>query len=121
MGRRQERLSVQLAREISILLQREVKDPRIGFATVQRVDLADDLSFAKVYISVLGSDKNERDALIGLKSVAPFIRGTLGKILKIRQTPLLEFVIDKNLDHADRISELLANLNDPDLSTEDES
>ena len=60
MGRRQDRLSVQLVREISTLLQMEVKDPRIGFATVQRVDLTEDLSFAKVYVSVMGNEKDEK-------------------------------------------------------------
>lgn len=115
MGRRQDRLSVQLVREISLLLQREVKDPRIGFATVHRVDLTEDLSFAKVFVSVMGSEKNERDALIGLQRVAPFIRGKLGKALKIRQVPELRFVIDHNLDHSDRINEILNKLNDPDL------
>lgn len=119
MGRRQDRLSVQLVREISLLLQQEVKDPRIGFATVQRVDITEDLSFAKVYVSVLGNEKDEKSALIGLQRVAPFIRSKLGKMLKIRQVPELRFIIDKNLDHSDRISELLNNLKDPDLSTFD--
>lgn len=116
MGRRQDRLGGQLVREISLLLQREVKDPRIGFATVQRVDLTEDLSFAKVYVSVLGNDKQEKSALIGLQRVAPFLRSSLGKMLKIRQVPELRFIIDKNLDHSDRISELLSQLDEPDLS-----
>lgn len=116
MGRRQERLSVQIGREISLLLQNEVKDPRLGFVTVQRVDLNEDLSFAKVFISVLGNDKNEKSAEIALQRSASFIRSKLGKALRIRQVPEIKFLIDHNLDHSDRISELLAGLNDPDLS-----
>ncbi|MBP5246922.1 MAG: 30S ribosome-binding factor RbfA [Fibrobacter sp.] len=104
------RLDEQFREEISKLLMKGLKDPRIGFVTISRVEITNDLSYAKVYISVLGSDREKAASLIGLRNSAGFIRTYLGKALKIRKIPLLSFVLDESLDHAMHIEEILAEL-----------
>lgn len=110
MSRRTERLGVLFREEISLLLQRGLKDPRVGFATIQRVDVVEDLSYAKVFVSIMGTDKEKNDTLIGLKNSAGFIRQHLGKAIKIRKVPELTFVEDMNLQHAERIETILSEL-----------
>lgn len=112
MGRRTDRLGEQFRQEISKLLQTEIKDPRIGFVTLSRVDVADDLSQARVWTSVMGSDKEKKDSLIGLNQSASYIRKLLFRSMKIRKLPRFEFVLDENLDHSFRIQEMLHDLNE---------
>ena len=110
MSRRTDRLGELFREEISKLLQKGLKDPRVGFATISRVDITEDLSYGNVLVSVMGSDKEKRDTLIGLKNSAGFIRQFLGKGIKIRKIPELSFVLDENLEHAMRIESILAEL-----------
>ena len=104
------RLDEQFREEISKLLMKGLKDPRIGFVTISRVEITNDLSYAKVFISVLGSDREKAASLIGLRNSAGFIRTYLGKALKIRKIPQLSFLLDESLDHAMHIEEILAEL-----------
>ena len=104
------RLDEQFREEISKLLMKGLKDPRIGFVTISRVEIMNDLSYAKVFISVLGSDREKAASLIGLRNSAGFIRTYLGKALKIRKIPQLSFLLDESLDHAMHIEEILAEL-----------
>lgn len=104
------RLDEQFREEISKLLMKGLKDPRIGFVTISRVEITNDLSYAKVFISVLGSDREKAASLIGLRNSVGFIRTYLGKALKIRKIPQLSFLLDESLDHAMHIEEILAEL-----------
>ena len=104
------RLDEQFREEISKLLMKGLKDPRIGFVTISRVEITNDLSYAKVFISVLGADREEAASLMGLRNSAGFIRTYLGKALKIRKIPQLSFLLDESLDHAMHIEEILAEL-----------
>lgn len=106
------RLDEQFREEISKLLMKGLKDPRVGFVTISRVEITNDLSYAKIYISVLGSDREKASSLIGLRNSSGFIRTYLGKALKIRKIPQLNFVLDESLDHAMHIEEILAELKD---------
>lgn len=111
MSRRTDRLDEQFREEISKLLQKGLKDPRISSLTsITRVTITDDLSYAKVMVSVMGSDKEKRDSLVGLNNSAGFIRSVLGKSLKIHKVPELNFVLDENLEHAMHIEGILAEL-----------
>ena len=106
MSRRTDRLDEQFREEIGKLLQKGLKDPRVSsLASITRVNITEDLSYAKILVSVMGSDKEKRDTLVGLNNSAGFIRGVLGKELKIRN-----FVLDENLEHAMRIEEILTEL-----------
>ncbi|KMP11640.1 ribosome-binding factor A [Candidatus Nitromaritima sp. SCGC AAA799-C22] len=108
--KRSERVQELLLEEISALIQRGLKDPRIGFATVTRVDLSDNLKHAKVYISVLGSETEQKDTLTGLTRAAGFIRGSLGKKLYLKFIPALEFLADETAGHVERINKIINDL-----------
>lgn len=106
-SRRIERLNEQLKREITTIVREEVRDPRVGIVTITAVDVSADLSVARVYINVLGEDEVRRASLEGLHAAAPFIRTELGKQLHVRRAPELRFEIDRSLDYAMRIEQLL--------------
>jgi ribosome-binding factor A len=108
--RRVARLNEQLKREITELLRYKVKDPRVGMATVTEVSTAPDLSFARVYISVIGEDAEKAEVLEGLRAAAPFIRGELGRRLRVRRVPELDIQLDRSLEQALRIEKLLAEV-----------
>ena len=108
--KRSERVQELLLEEISALIQRGLKDPRIGFATVTRVDLSDNLKHAKVYISVLGGEGEQKDTLAGLTRAAGFIRGSLGKNLYLKFIPALEFILDDTAEKVEKITKILNDL-----------
>ncbi len=108
--KRSQRIQELLHEEISKLLQRGLKDPRIGFATITDVELTDNLSHAKVFVSVMGSEEEKKNSLIGLKSATGFIRSWLGKNLSLRYIPVLEFIQDHTADRVDKISKILYEL-----------
>ena len=108
--KRSERVQELLLEEISALIQRDLKDPRIGFATVTKVDLGDNLKHAKVYISVYGSKSEQQNTLEGLTRAAGFIRGSLGKKLYLRYIPVLEFILDGTAEHVAKINKIINDL-----------
>lgn len=109
-GKRLERVNQLLKEEISTLLQRELKDPRLGFVTVTEVDTTADLKQAKVFISVLGSDEQWVKSFKALESARGFIWGWLRRNLDLRVTPDLSFRPDRSMEHAARMQTLLAGL-----------
>ena len=96
-----------LRSEISVVLQRRMKDPRVGMVTVTQVDAAADLKRARVFVSVLGDAEQQAAALEGLRSGAGFIRAELMKTLHLRPMPTLEFQPDPSLARGARILDLL--------------
>src|SRR3990172_466511 len=100
MSRRTERINDQLREEISDLVLRELKDPRIsGLVSITEVDVAPDLSHAKVFVSVLGSDEERASTMRALSAGAQFVRRELRRRLTIRRVPELEFLADDSLAH----------------------
>ena len=85
----------------------EVKDPRIKFTTVTRAEVSADLQHAKVFISVMGSDRDRSLTLHGLKSAAGFIQSKLGDRMKTRYVPVLEFVLDEGIRNSLEVARLL--------------
>lgn len=110
MTRRTDRIAHLIQREIGNVILKELTDVRIGFVTISRVEVTTDLAFAKVYISVLGSDKEKRDSMAGLAHSASYLRTHLSKVLQMRTVPRLTFVEDKNLDHGFRINQILNDI-----------
>ena len=96
-----------LLREISMIISREINDPKLGFPTVTEVDVAPDLNTAKVYVSFLGKNYKKRDGLEVLRKSKGLIKRELSKSLKMRKIPDLTFIVDDTLDKADRIEEIL--------------
>ena len=99
-----------LLEEISKLMTHGLKDPRIGFVTVTRVELSDNIKNARVMVSILGDEKQKEDSLEGLNSAKGFIRGHLGKNLYLRYIPELEFKLDKSAEHVEKITRIISEL-----------
>lgn len=112
-SKRLARLNEQLKREIAELLRTRVRDPRVDLVTVTGVEVSRDLAVAKVFVRLGGETANRAESLQGLDAAAPFLRGTLGKILHIRRIPELRFEEDRSLEHARRIEEILAEVEIP--------
>ena len=111
-GRRPERLGHQIRVELAELISREVKDPRIGFATVTRVDLSPDLHHARVWVSVLGSAEEQQNSVAGLSSAAGFLRHEIGHRLALRRVPELEFILDHGAEAGEEIERLLRKIHE---------
>jgi ribosome-binding factor A len=113
---RQERLADLLIREISDILLKEVKDPRVGFITLTKVNLSRDLKHAKVYFSMMEeSQAKKEETVTALGKAAGFIRYRLYKTLRLKYSPEIEFTLDDSLQKADRIEKALK-----DITTQDE-
>jgi ribosome-binding factor A len=106
-SRRPEQVAETLRQVITDALAREVRDPRVGFVTVTAVLVTNDLSHARVMVSVPGEDADKERAMEGLKSAAGFLRSRAARALTTRTVPELHFELDKGLEHAARINQLL--------------
>jgi ribosome-binding factor A len=95
---------------INEVIKNEVKDPRIGFVTITRLELTENLRFARVYVSVMGSDDERAQSFKGIKSATSFIRSRLGKNMRIKKMPELNFVLDHGQEDSDRINRLMHQL-----------
>lgn len=106
-GKRLDRVNQLIKEEISLLLQRELKDPRLGFVTVTEVETTRDLRSAKVFVSVLGDPTQWAASLAALRSARGFVRNWLRQHLDLRVAPELDFRADHSMEHAARIQSLL--------------
>ena len=115
-SRRPEQMAETLRQVITDALAREVRDPRVGFVTITGVLVTNDLSHARVMVSVPGEETVKARALEGLQSAAGFLRSRAARALKTRTVPELHFELDRGLEHAARINELLNTIRqeDPD-------
>jgi len=106
------RVGEQLKKELSQLIQSELKDPRIGFVTVTGVEVTNDLSQATVYLSVLGDDEQKSNTLKALAKANGFLRSELGKRVRLRHTPVLIFKFDSSIEYGSRIEKILGEIQD---------
>jgi ribosome-binding factor A len=108
MSRRTERLGSLIQQEIAVMIQRDLNDPRVPIVTsVTRVKVAEDLSTADVYVSVMGTEGEQQTALVALRHSAGVMRSQLTKALSTRTTPFLKFHIDENLKKEMAVLDLL--------------
>lgn len=107
---RMHRVNELLLEEIAQLLQRGIKDPRIGFVSVIRVETTRDLKNARVYVSVYGEETDQTEALQGLSSAAGYIRHQLFRSLSLKTIPNLSFVLDDSIAHGVHIASVLKQL-----------
>ncbi len=108
--KRSERLGELILTEIADMLMRDLKDPRIGFVTITRVEVSDDLRSAKVFASTIGTEQERARMLEGLASAAGYIRRRLGQTLRLRYAPELTFVSDESMEYGAKIAHLLRQL-----------
>ena len=104
---RVERVAEALKKEISNIIHDELKDPRIGFVTVTRIELSKDLCYAKVFFSVLGTDKEQGDTKKALDSASGFIRWLIAQRIKLRLVPEIRFIQDKSCEYSIHIQQEL--------------
>ncbi|MBD0380312.1 30S ribosome-binding factor RbfA [Paenibacillus sedimenti] len=105
------RVGEQIKKELSQIVQSELKDPRIGFLTVTGVEVTNDLSLARVYLSVMGTEEEKAATLKALSTGTGYIRSELGKRIRLRKIPDLQFKFDASIDYGSRIDNLLHQLN----------
>ena len=104
---RVERVAVVFKREISSIIHEELKDPRIGFLTVTRIELTQDLRYAKIFFSVLGTEKEQTDTQEALKSASGFIRRLIAQRIRLRLVPEIRFIQDKSSEYSVHIQQEL--------------
>src|SRR5437868_4292788 len=109
-SRRQIQVADAVQQHMSYLLQRELKDPRIGFTTVTAVEMSPDLRHARIYISVMGTPEEQKATMDALASAKGFIRRELAARLDLRFAPDVQFKLDTSAEYSDRISRLLNDL-----------
>jgi ribosome-binding factor A len=110
MTQRTKRIDELLRQEIGQALEREVTDPGIGFVTVTKVETAPDLSHARVWVSVIGSDERRKEALAGLRRAMPYIRRGLGQKIRLRRIPELDVRLDDSLVRGTRVLQIINDL-----------
>ena len=105
------RIGDEIKKVIGMLIEREVKDPRIGFVTITGAKISRDLSMATVYVTT-GENDDLEETMAGLSAAAGFMRKRLGESIKLRNTPELRFIYDRSLDRGFKMNALLKRLAD---------
>ena len=111
---RQEKLGEQIAEDISDLIRTRVKDPRIGFVSVTRVEVSGDLRHAKVFVSVMGSPEERKETMEGLNKEWGFLRHELASRLTLRYMPEIAFKLDNSIEEGSRVLELIKQVSKED-------
>jgi ribosome-binding factor A len=106
-GHRQERLADQIRIEVAEMIEGELRDPRIGFATVTRVELSPDLRHGRVLVSVFGGEESQAETLQGLSSATGYVRREITRRLGLRRAPEIVFVLDRGEEEVAKVQKLL--------------
>ena len=109
-GKRAERVADLIHKEISEMLVRSIKDPRIGFVTITRVTVSEDIRLAKVYFSMMGSEAERERSMSGLNSARGYVRKELGRRMRLKHTPDITFHFDPSIEYAIHIAEVIQQL-----------
>ena len=115
LPKRKEQLEKSLIRKINNIIYREINDPRIKFVTITKVKVSSDLKYADIFVTIFNDRKQQKKTLEGLKNATKFIRGELGKDLKIRYVPDIKFIIDKDLEQQYKLLKIITEINDQQL------
>ncbi len=109
---RVDRVAIQILKNASEVLNKEVKDADMGFVTFSRAEVSGDLKYAKIYFTVLGTEGEKQLSIIALERSRLFIQSRIGKLLGLKYTPQISFHLDKGLDNSFRVKELLKKIHD---------
>lgn len=120
------RINGEVLKELSNIIRSEIKDPRINpMTSVVAVEVAPDLKTCKVYISVLGDEKSQKDTITGLKSAEGYIRRQLARTVNLRNTPEIRFILDQSIEYGINMSKLIDEVTEHDnkmhVEVEDET
>jgi ribosome-binding factor A len=120
-GKRSEKVADLIQKEISQMLVKSIKDPRIGFVTITRVTVSEDCRFAKVYFSVAGTLAEKESSMKGLDSAKGYVRKELGRRIRLRYTPEIMFQFDPSIEYAIHMEELIQSIHqEEELNGEEE-
>lgn len=112
-SRRRRQVGDLLRDEISFIIQRGLKDPRVGFASITRVDVSADIRYATAYVSVFGTEDEQSESLVALNNAAGYIRHELAPKLSLRSVPAIRFTLDRSMEHAENVQRLLIEIDLP--------
>lgn len=104
---RVEKMQELIKQEISNMLLKDIKDPRVKFVTVTDVEVSGDLGYAKVYVSLYGSEEEQKAAWVGLNKALGFMRSEIAKRIRLRVAPILTLAKDTSMEYSSHIQELL--------------
>jgi ribosome-binding factor A len=110
---RMQRIDHEMQRVLGTLISQELKDPRLGFTTVTRVEITQDLRHAKVFVSIIGDRHVAKQTMDALKHASRYLRGEIGHEIKLRHTPELQFVEDRSTERAINLSKALRSAASP--------
>lgn len=113
--RRTEQIGDLLRAELSDLLRREMQDPRLGFVTITEVFVSADLRNARVHVSCYGAEAEQKESMRALRGAAGFLRTEIGKRIRLRTTPQLNFQLDHSMEQAEQVQRTLKAL-EPELA-----
>ena len=111
---RPERVAEQVRMEIAAILQRDLKDPRVGLATCTRVQITRDLKLARIYVSVLGTPEEQKRAMAALEGASGFVRRLLGQRLTLRASPEVRFLFDPSVEYGIKLERIIQGFHDQD-------
>lgn len=119
MNRRKERLEKAIEEQVSVILLREIRDPRIGFVTLSKVTCTNDLRHATIYVSFIGKRNKEEESMIGLRAATKRIQGLLATRINMKFAPLIQFELDHSIEDGvnliHKIEDLVSHSEDPDI------
>lgn len=118
-GKRSEKVADLIHKEISEMLVKTIKDPRIGFVTITRVAVSEDYRSAKVYFSVTGTVEERQRSMEGLNSAKGYVRKELGRRIRLRYTPEIIFKFDPSIEYAIHIGEVIRHIKGEEETDED--
>lgn len=101
------RVAEAIKQEVSSILQRDIKDPGLGFVSVTSVEVSNDLRHTKIYVSIYGDAEAKSNTMAALRRARGYIRSEIGRRIRLRHTPDIVFIADESIEHASRIQELL--------------
>jgi len=107
ISNRKRRLAEEIKRELAHILQEEMKDPGLGFASITRVELSNDMGHCKVYFSVLGTPDEQRNSAQAVARAQGFIRSEIGRRIRLRHVPVFTFKIDDSIEQGVRVVHLI--------------
>ena len=111
---KKDKINALIQRELSLILQNDIRDRELGFCTITSVDTTNDLSISKIYVTFLGKDFNQTKGMEALERSKGYIRSLLAKKLTIRKCPQLNFILDTSLEYGNHIESILRDLNSED-------
>lgn len=117
VNKRANRVAEQMKQELSDIITRRLKDPRVGFVTITDVEVTGDLQQAKVYFTVLGDEEKKSSTLEALEKASGFIRSEIGNRIRLRKTPEIQFSFDESIAYGNRIEKIIADLKEDDEQT----